>query len=117
MPSLTHGQNIALSIAIGALIGGIIGWFLFYRVRPEPKKESLSLSKLLRQSKPGEELDLSPFKSCTHSNEMATWHPGRVKHKLMCDEFWAFNPSRTAQELIKGEGFGNADPLSFIRDP
>lgn len=37
--------------------------------------------------------------------ELATWHPGRVKHKLGCKKFWDLNPGRTEEELLKDEGF------------
>ena len=51
-------------------------------------------------------LDTSPFKSCK-CPELATWHPGRVEHKLKCKKFWSLNPGRTKKELVTVEGLPN----------
>jgi hypothetical protein len=51
------------------------------------------------------ELNLNPFVLC--ECDLPTWHPGRVKHKLECQKFWELNPSRTKEELLEFEGFGN----------
>ena len=48
--------------------------------------------------------EVSPFISC-NCPELSTWHPGRLEHKLKCQKFWALNPGRTKEELLKVEGF------------
>ena len=47
---------------------------------------------------------VEPFTSCG-CPELATWHPGRVEHKMGCSKFWTLNPNRTKEELLKSEGF------------
>ena len=47
---------------------------------------------------------VEPFISCK-CPELATWHGGRVEHKMGCSKFWTLNPNRTKEELLKSEGF------------
>jgi len=37
--------------------------------------------------------------------ELQTWHPGQVDHKLKCPIFKSLNPTITKEELLKYEGF------------
>ena len=59
-------------------------------------------------SQPDDEMNLSPFISC-ECDELQTWHPGRVEHKMTCKKFWSLNPNRTKKELLKFEGFLKSD--------
>jgi hypothetical protein len=38
--------------------------------------------------------------------ELATWHPGCVQHKMSCPIFRERNPGLTFGEFVKDEGFG-----------
>ena len=52
---------------------------------------------------------MSDIISC-NCPELATWHPGRIKHKLQCPIFRKLNPNLTITEFMEREGFPGEGP-------
>ncbi|BAU80282.1 hypothetical protein A9K97_gp069 [Tokyovirus A1] len=86
-------MNRLLIFAFLVIFALLVVWLLFFRtptkhVPPVKEKESLMLD----------------IVSCG-CPDLATSHPGRIKHKMTCSVFRSLNPGLTVKQFLEHEGF------------
>ncbi|AMQ10528.1 hypothetical protein [Brazilian marseillevirus] len=85
-------MNIPLIFAFVIVLSLLLTWFFFWKKEDVPK-----------QKKTEEPFTLDVV-SCG-CPELATAHPGRVKHKMECSVFRSLNPNLTVKQFLEYEGF------------
>ncbi len=82
----------------------VIMMYILKKSTQEPLTENVSFIEDLTQFKKSCE-ESSDYPISCQCPELATWHPGRVQHKMTCPIFRKLNPNLTVKQFLKYEGF------------